>query len=352
MRLRTRVRIGAGSAIVLLALPVFSVAGWGQLAPSPDAPPVSHAPAPAPEEESVATFKVNVNLVDVVFSVKDKQGQLVPHLTRDDCTVLEDKVPQTLKSFNAENNLPLTLGILLDTSGSQTRVLPLEKEAAGEFLQEVLRQKDQAFALSVDVNVDLLQDNTNSPRMLSRALDKAEINAPGSIGPGPVPTSGDPRGTVLYDAIYLASNEKMREETGRKALILLTDGQDEGSRHRIKEAIAAAQKANVVVYTILIADVESYMMAGMGYSGFSAMRQVAEETGGRVINVGHNSKKLEEAFQQIQDELRTQYVATYTPTNTKLDGSFRHLAVECKGEGMKPDVRKGYYATMADNAAN
>ena len=337
---------------MLLALPVLSAAAWGQLAPSPDAPPVSHAPAPAPEEESVATFKVNVNLVDVVFSVKDKQGQLVPHLTKNDCTVLEDKVPQTLKSFNAENNLPLTLGILLDTSGSQTRVLPLEKEAAGEFLQEVLRQKDQAFALSVDVNVDVLQDLTNSPRMLSRALDKAEINAPGSIGPGPVPTSGDPRGTVLYDAIYLASNEKMREETGRKALILLTDGQDEGSRHKIKEAIAAAQKANVVVYTILIADVEEYRMAGMGYYGFSAMKQVAEETGGRVINVGHNSKKLEEAFQQIQDELRTQYVATYTPTNTKLDGSFRHLAVECKGEGMKPDVRKGYYATMADNSGN
>jgi VWFA-related protein len=337
---------------VLLALPVLSAAAWGQLAPSPDAPPVSHAPAPAPEEESVATFKVNVNLVDVIFSVKDQQGQLVPHLTKNDCTVLEDKVPQTLKSFNAENNLPLTLGILLDTSGSQTRVLPLEKEAAGEFLQEVLRQKDQAFALSVDVNVDVLQDLTNSPRMLSRALDKAEINAPGSIGPGPVPTSGDPRGTVLYDAIYLASNEKMREETGRKALILLTDGQDEGSRHKIKEAIAAAQKANVVVYTILIADVEEYRMAGMGYYGFSAMKQVAEETGGRVINVGHNSKKLEEAFQQIQDELRTQYVATYTPTNTKLDGTFRHLAVECKGEGMKPDVRKGYYATMADNSGN
>jgi VWFA-related protein len=331
---------------------MFSVAGWGQLAPSPDAPPVSHAPAPAPEEESVATFKVSANLVDLVFTVKDKQGSLVPHLTKNDCTVLEDKVPQTLKTFNAENNLPLTLGILLDTSGSQTRVLPLEQEAGSEFLQQVLRQKDQAFALSVDVNVDVLQDLTNSPRLLSRALNKAEINAPGSIGPGPVPTSGDPRGTVLYDAIYLASNEKMREETGRKALILLTDGQDEGSRHKIKDAIAAAQRANTVVYVILIADVESYMMAGMGYYGFSAMKEVTEETGGRVINVGHNAKKLEEAFQQIQDELRTQYVATYTPSNTKLDGTFRHLAIECKGDGMKVQVRKGYYATVADNGAN
>ena len=314
---------------------------------------MSHAPAAAPEEESVATFKVNVNLVDVVFNVKDKQGALVPHLTRNDCTVLEDKVPQTLKNFNAENNLPLTLGILLDTSGSQTRVLPLEQEAGGQFLQEVLRQKDQAFALSVDVNVDVLQDLTNSPRLLSRALDKAEINAPGSIGPGPVPTSGDPRGTVLYDAIYLASREKMAEETGRKALILLTDGQDEGSRHKINDAIAAAQKNNVVVYVILIADVnEVYLMQGMNYYGFSAMKQVTEATGGRVINVGHNSKKLEEAFQQIQDELRSQYVATYTPTNTKLDGTFRHLAVECKGDGMKTQVRKGYYATVAENGSN
>lgn len=300
----------------------------------------------------MATLKVNVNLVDVVFTVKDKQGQLVPHLTKNDCTVLEDKVPQTLKSFNAENNLPLTLGILLDTSGSQTRVLPLEQEAGSQFLQEVLRQKDQAFALSVDVNVDLLQDLTNSPRQLSRALNKAEINAPGSIGPGPVPTSGDPRGTVLYDAIYLASNEKLRDETGRKALILLTDGQDEGSRHKIADAIAAAQKANAVVYVILIADVESYMMAGMGYYGYSAMRQVTEATGGRVINVGHNAKKLEEAFQQIQDELRTQYVATYTPTNTKLDGTFRHLAVECKADGMKTQLRKGYYAVAAGNEGN
>jgi VWFA-related protein len=337
----------------LLFLPLLSaVAASGQLAPSPDAPPVSHAPAQQPDEESVATFKLTTTLVDVVFNVKDKQGQLVPHLTKSDCTVLEDKVPQTWKSFNAENNLPLTLGILLDTSGSQTRVLPLEQEAGSEFLQEVMRQKDQAFALSVDVNVDVLQDLTNSPRLLARALNKAEINAPGSIGPGPVPTSGDPRGTVLYDAIYLASNEKMREETGRKALILLTDGQDEGSRHKIKDAIAAAQKSNVVIYVILIADVQEYMMQGMGYYGFSAMKEVTEATGGRVINVGHNSKKLEEAFQQIQDELRSQYVGTYTPTNTKLDGTFRHLSVECKADGMKTQVRKGYYATNAEADAD
>jgi len=333
----------------LLSLPGLSLAGWAQLAPSPDAPPVSTAPAPSSDEESVATLKLNVNLVDVFFTVKDKSGNLVPHLTRDDCTVSEDKAPQTLKSFVAETNQPLTLGLLLDTSGSQMRVLPLEQQVGSEFLQRVLRQKDEAFLISFDVNVDLLQDYTNSARQLSRALNKAEINAGVSFGSGPVPTPGGPRGTVLYDAVMLASNDKLNQETGRKAMILLTDGEDQGSRVKISEAIAAAQKSNVIVYVILIADRGFYGGIGFGYSGFSAMKRLTEETGGRLIDVGNNGPKLEAAFQQIEDELRTQYVASYTPSNTKLDGSFRRLGVECRGDGMKVQVRKGYYATPPQN---
>ena len=235
-------RLRLGVAAFLLGLPALSLAGWAQLAPSPDAPPVSTAPAPPPEEESVATFKINVNLVDVFFTVKDKAGNLVPHLTREDCTVSEDKAPQTLKSFVAETHLPVTLGILLDTSYSQKRVLSLEQDAGSQFLERMIKQKDEAFVLSVDTNVDLLQDLTNNTRLLSRALYKAEINAGFSLGPGPVPTSGQPRGTLLYDAINLASSEKMNQETGRKAMILLSDGQDQGSRTKINEAIAAAQK--------------------------------------------------------------------------------------------------------------
>ena len=316
-------------ALVVFGLPAASLAGWAQLAPSPDAPPVSNAPAAPSEDESVGTIKMNVNLVDVFFTVKAKDGSLVPHLSKDDCAISEDKVPQTLKTFVAETHLPLTLGIVLDTSGSQTRVLPLEQEAGSEFLQDVIKPKDEAFVISVDVNVDLLQDMTNSTRLLSRALIKAEINAPGSLLPSPVPTPGGPRGTVLYDAIDLASREKLNQETGHKALIMLTDGQDEGSRVKITEAIAAAQKSNVLVYVILIADVEGYLDQGMGYYGYSAMKKLTEETGGRVINVGNNGKKLEAAFQQIEDELRTQYVASYTPTNTKMDapsGIFRWSA--------------------------
>jgi len=339
---------------LLLGLPAL-IPAWAQLAPSPDAPPVSNAPGPAPEDQPVATLKLNVNLVDVIFTVKDKAGSLVPHLTKSDCTVSEDKVPQTLKSFVAETHQPLTLGILLDTSGSQQRVLPLEQDVGSQFLARVLKQKDEAFLLSFDVDVDLLQDYTNSPRLLERAMRKAEINTAGGngsagipgAGGGTVPTIGRPKGTLLYDAVYLAATQKMNQETGRKAMILLTDGEDEGSRTKINESIAAANRSNVIVYTILIADRGFY--GGFGYSGYSAMKKMTEETGGRLIDVGNNGKKLEAAFQQIEDELRTQYVASYTPSNTKMDGSFRKLSVECRGDGLKVQVRKGYFAAAPQN---
>jgi VWFA-related protein len=334
----------------MLALPVLSIPVWAQLAPSPDAPPISNAPPPPPEEESMGTLKLNVNLVDLFFTVKDKSGNLVPHLTKDDCSVAEDKVPQKLKNFTAETHLPLTLGILLDTSGSQYEVLPLEQQAGSQFLERVLKSKDQAFLLSFDVNVDLLQDFTNSPRLLTKAMGKAEINTAGGngaagipgAGGGTIPTYGTPKGTLLYDAIYLASNEKLNQETGRKAMIILTDGDDQGSKYKIQDAIAAAQKSNAIIYVILIADTGFY--GNWGYSGFSAAKRMSDETGGRLINVGNNGKKLEAAFQQIEDELRTQYIASYTPSNEKQDGTFRRIGVECRGDGMKVQVRKGYYA--------
>jgi len=346
------------AAALLLSLSAVPVAGWGQLAPSPDAPPVSNAPAAPPEDQSVATFKIQVNLVDLYFTVKDKSGNLVPHLTQNDCSVLEDKAPQTLKHFVAETNQALTLGILLDTSGSQERVLPLEQEAGSRFLNQVLRQKDEAFLVSFDVNIDLLQDYTNSPRLLAHAMDKAEINTAGGngaagvpgIGGGPVPVHGTPKGTLLYDAIYMASNQKMNQEAGRKAMIILTDGDDQGSSHKIGDAIAAAQRNNVIVYVILIADTGFYGGFNMGYSGYSAAKRISDETGGRLINVGNNGNKLEAAFEQIQEELRTQYVASYTPTNTKQDGTFRHIAVEC-GDGTKVQVRKGYFAPSPDSGS-
>jgi VWFA-related protein len=352
-------RLRNGIFSLALALPALPVAAWAQLAPSPDAPPVSTAPAPPTEDAPDATYKVNVNLVDLFFTVKDKNGNLVPHLNQQNCSVEENKQPQTFKSFVAQTDLPLTLGILLDTSGSQYRLLPMEKDAAGQFVRQVLRSKDEAFLVAFDVNVDLLQDYTNSPRLLSRALDKAEINTAGGngsgipgLGGGTIPTIGDPKGTLLYDAIYQAANDKMNQETGRKAMIVLTDGEDEGSQRKIGEAIAAAEKNNIIVYVILLADRAMYYSQGEGYFGYGPAKRISDETGGRLIDVGNNGNKLQAAFQQIQDELRTQYLASYTSTNIKADGAFRKVIMQChddQAQELKVQLRKGYYAPSPQN---
>jgi VWFA-related protein len=330
--------------VLLLCVAVMHAAA--QVAPSPDAPPQGPAgdPNQDDQEKPLETLKVNVNLVSLYFTVHDKHGALIPHLTKDDFTILEDKTPQTIKNFTAENDQPLTLGILLDTSGSQQNVLPLEQQAGSAFLAHVLRSKDEAFLISFDVNLDLLSDYTNNAHALARAMDKAEINV-GTGGGGGMP-SGTPKGTLLYDAVYSATHEKLQQETGRKAIIILSDGEDQGSVQKLSGAIEAAQKANTIVYVLLIADRGFYGRGvyTMGYSGDMVMRQLAEATGGRCIDVGNNGKKMEEAFSQIEEELRTQYVASYTPTNAKLDGSYRKVDVQVKGDGLKPQVRKGYYA--------
>jgi VWFA-related protein len=324
-----------------------------QEAPEVGAPPPPSKAKPPQESEQASSITVSVNLVDVYFSARDKNGFLAG-LRKDDCSLMEDKVPQTIKNLTQEKNLPLTIGILLDTSGSQQNVLPLEQDSGARFLKEVITPKDEAFLISFDVNVDLLADFTNSPRELARAINKASINTASSsggvpgIGGGPFPTS-NPRGTLLYDAVYLAAHDKLNSQTGRKILIILTDGGDQGSQETLKSAINEAQKANTIVYPILIADRDFYASQGMMYTGSSDMTQLAEQTGGRVINVGNNGKKLEDAFQQIQDELRTQYLASYTPLNKVADAKFRHIDLEC-GKGVKVQARKGYYAIGGDNS--
>jgi VWFA-related protein len=316
-----------------------------QEAPSPGGPPPASKAEPQPVDiGEVQTLKVNVNLVNVYFSVRDKSGYIT-NLHKDDCSILEDKVPQKTKNFTQEKNLPLTIGILLDTSGSQQNVLPLEQIAGAEFLKDVITPKDEAFLISFDINVNLLADYTNSPREIKRAMDSAQINT--GAGTGSVTGNGAARGTLLYDAVYLAAHDKLRQEAGRKILVMLTDGGDQGSQETLKTATEAAQKANTIIYVILIADRGFYGGFGMGYNGDADMERLAKDTGGRVINVGNNGKKLQEAFDQIQDELRTQYLASYTSTNPKVnDGTFRTLNITCQ-QGQKIQARKGYYA-MAD----
>jgi len=293
------------------------------------------------------TLKVNVNLVNLYFSVRDKNGYIT-NLHKDDCSIYEDKVLQTTKNFTQEKNLPLTIGILLDTSGSQQSVLPMEQASGAEFLKDVLTPKDEAFLISFDINVNLLADYTNSPREIKRSIDKAEINT--GAGTGSVTGNATPRGTLLFDAVYLAAHDKLRQEAGRKILVILTDGQDQGSQETLKSATEAAQKANAIVYVILISDPQAYGSFGMGYTGAGDMDRLAKDTGGRVINVGSNTRKLQAAFDQIQDELRTQYLASYTPTNLNMDGTFRALNVTC-GKDVKVQARRGYYA-MADPLGN
>jgi len=298
-------------------------------------------------DESLETFKVNVDVVQLFFNVKDKKGALLPNLTKDDFDVFEDGKPQTIKYFAAETNLPLTLGILIDSSGSQQRVLEMEKEVGGAFLSDIIRAKDLAFVMSFDVTVDLLQDFTSSVRSLKGGLDRARINVgggavniPGSGG-GPVPTANTPRGTLLYDAVYLAAHDELSHEVGRKAMIILTDGVDQGSRLNLKDAVEAAQKSDSICYVLLIADRGFY---GDGYYGEGEMKKLAAETGGRMIAVGNKFDQLKSAFDQIARELRSQYNIGYTPTNKAKDGTFRKVEIRAKDKNYKIQARTGYYA--------
>ncbi|HUM05286.1 MAG TPA: VWA domain-containing protein [Terriglobales bacterium] len=302
------------------------------------------------EDQATETLKVNVEVVQLFFNVKDKHGALIPNLTKDSFDVFEDGKSQTIKYFKAESDLPLTLGILIDASGSQKRVLDMEKEVGGSFLETILQPKDMAAVFSFDVDVNLLQDFTGSVSRLRHAMNDVKINAgtgacanlPG-LGGGPIPCpSTGPRGTVLYDAVYVASHDAFAQEVGRKAMILLTDGEDQGSRLKIRDAVEAAQKADTICYVLLIADRGFYGFGG--YGGDSAMKKLTAETGGRVIEVGNKYEKLKDAFNQIAQELRSQYNVGYTPTNSVRDGSFRKIDIKTKQGDYKIQARAGYYA--------
>jgi VWFA-related protein len=337
--LKTRNAPLALACLFLLAAPATLHA---QEAPDVSGPPPqSSAPETPVVPLDLPTLNVNVNLVNIYFSVRDKNG-FVTGLTKNDCSIYENNDLQKTKNFTQEKSLPLTIGILLDTSGSQTNVLPLEQQSGAEFLKDVITPKDEAFLISFDINVDLLADYTNSPSELRRAMDKASINT--GSGAGSITGNGTPRGTLLYDAVYLAAHDKLRPEAGRKILVLLTDGGDNGSQETLKSATEAAQKANAIIYVILIADRANF---GWDPRAESDMRQLAGDTGGRMINVGNNGQKLEEAFRQIQDELRTQYLASFTPTHPP-DGKYRKLDVDC-GKGDKVQARKGYYSVVGDD---
>src|SRR5215469_5298813 len=334
---------------IIACLVLAGLLGFSQASqPSQNQPSTQGGQQAGGSQNPAETLKVNVNVVQLFFNVKDKHGALIPNLTKTDFDIAEDGKPQTIKYFTAESNLPLTIGMMIDSSGSQRNVIEMEKEVGAAFLHQILTDKDEAYVISFDITVDLLQDFTRDVHRLQAALNKAKVNVdytsgiPG-VGGGPVPQQNSP-GTLLYDAVYLSSHDMLSKEVGRKAMILLTDGQDEGSRLKIQDAIEAAQKADAIVYVLLCADRGFY--GGFGYSGESEMRKLTEQTGGRVINVGNKFDKLREAFDQVAAELRSQYNIGYTPTNLKRDGSYRKIEIKNK-QNYKIQARAGYYAGKA-----
>ena len=307
-----------------------------------------------PDIEDLPTIKVDVNVVNILTSVRDKKGALIPNLEQKDFTILEDGKAQTIKYFTRETDLPLTIGLLIDVSGSQRNLIQIERDAASQFFTQVLRKKDEAFLLAFGEEAELLQDYTNSAKLLTSAMRDLRVSSGvGGIGPGPVPTAGGPRGTVLYDAVFLAAHDKLTSEVGRKVLVVITDGVDEGSRLPIKEAVMEAQKADAVIYSIEYSDPGAYgggwgtiNLGGGG--GNSALHQMSDETGGHVYRVDRKNT-LDVVFKELQDEMRSQYSIGYTPLNDNKDGSYRKLEIKLSNKDLKPQARKGYYAIKTES---
>jgi VWFA-related protein len=349
--------------------------------------------------QGVASMSVDVKVVTLPVTVRDKKGQIVRNLTKDDFVLQEDGRPQTIKYFTQDTNLPLTLGLLVDTSLSQRNVLDQERNASKVFFDQMLTDpKDKAFLIHFDREVELLQDLTSSRDKLEAALQL--LNAPqlqrngggqsdpGSSGSGSDPQSsstGQPRmsrgaGTLLYDAIFLASNELMKKQQGRKALIVLSDGDDRGSKESLQSAIEAAQRADTVVYSILFAD-NHQDNNGYGHQGGAMGRhgggfpggggwpggggsgggggrgrnpqeprvdgkkildQISRETGGRLYEVS-KKQAIDQIYDSIAEELRTQYNLGYTPDKSNTEAGYRKVTLVAKQKDLVVQTRDGYY---------
>src|SRR5579862_7108325 len=297
------------------------------------------------------TIKVDVNLVNVLCSVRNKSNGLVGNLEKKDFQIFEDGKEQEIKYFTRETDLPLTIGLLVDTSGSQQRLLDIEKRAASQFFSKVLRKKDLAFLMQFGAEAELLQDETNSPKLLLDGLNQLRPSVPvGGLHPGPVPTQQSQAGTILFDAVYLAANEKLKGEVGRKAIVLITDGVDTGSKTSKEKAIEAAQKSDAIIYSIDYEDPSAYGGFGVihlgGGMGEGDLRRMSTETGGHVYKVDRKNS-LDDIFRELQEEMRSQYSIGYAPTNPKKDGTFRKIDIRTSTKDFKVQARKGYYAVAS-----
>lgn len=347
----------------------------------------------AGQYDSSSTFSTDVNVVNVLATVRDKDGKIISDLTRNDFTLLEDGRPQAIRYFTRQSDLPMIVGLLVDTSMSERRMLGAEREATRAFLEQVLRpEKDKAFLIHFDRDVELLEDVTSSRERLEKALELLESSSPrerpannfsagggggqgwpGAGGGGWPGGQGRGRGhggrpggpgyfghtgTAFYDAIYLASDEVMKKQTGRKALILLTDGEDRGSKISLAEAISSCERAETLAYSVRIADDENPSMGSFGGHGRGMQRtdgkkilqQISHATGGAYFEVS-KKKSVNQIYGQIEEELRNQYSLGYSSDRPTSDTGFRKIAVEVDRKGLVVQSRDGYYPRVKAGAS-
>jgi VWFA-related protein len=280
-------------------------------------------------QEPRTTIRAEVDLVDIIFTATDKKGQPVRDLKADDFEIFENKQAQKTEYFsdlNTGSEVPLTIALLIDTSGSVKDKLDYEVATASEFFKEVLRpNKDLALIIQFDSEVNLVQDFTQNQRDLLKALNSLKAG----------------NSTALYDAVFLAADEKLKGEIGRKVLIVITDGADTSSKVREKDAIESAQKSDALIYGIGVRS---------GETDFALLKRFADETGGMYFSPHSNFKEIQDAFRKIGEELKGQYSLAYFPGNKKRDGSFRAIEIRCKINGVRIRARKGYYAPKTASA--
>jgi Ca-activated chloride channel family protein len=297
----------------------------GQVPAQPGNPAKSD-PAKPDSDESVATIVHVVNEVRVVFTVTDRHGRYIKDLKKDDFKVIDDQKPAVLRSFRSETDLPLQVGLLVDASNSVRDRFKFEQEAAIEFLNAIVRPRyDKAFVVGFDATPEVTQDFTDNTEGLSAGVRMLRAGG----------------GTAMYDALYFACRDKLlkQEQTGsvRRAIILLSDGEDNLSHVTREEAIEMAQRADVIVYTI------STNISGMKGKGDKVLERIADATGGRAF-FPFQMRDVSDAFLSIQEELRSQYAVAYKPADFVADGRYRTIAILAQDKGMKVRTRKGYYA--------
>ena len=282
-------------------------------------------------------FSTNVKVVNVRATVRTKNGGLVSNLNKDDFSLTEEDRPQTIRYFARESDLPLTLGLMIDTSGSQRKVLDAERGASMRFLDQVVRdKKDQVFIMQFDSAVQMRQPLTSSVGKLDDSLAYVDTETMRQVR---LQNGG---GTLLYDAVVRASGDVMSKQTGRKALIVLSDGVDLGSYGSVQDAVEAAQRADTLIYSILYSDSGAYGLFGGG-DGKHVLQRLSNETGGSYFEV---SKKLpvDRVFEILQQELRTQYNMGYVSDKPVTLSGFRTIQLTAKQKGLTVQARRQYWA--------